>query len=87
MILANRVELRWFLVSLYFSTIAHELGHTFGLWHDFRDDAYIMSYGGDPDRLSACAAEFLSVHPYFNADISLEGKIRPIRGWQRRDAY
>ena len=61
--------------DLRFSTIAHELGHTFGLWHDFRDDAYIMSYGGDnSDRLSACAAEFLSVHPYFNADISLGEK-------------
>ncbi len=60
--------------SLHFSTIAHELGHTFGLWHDFRDDAYIMSYGGNPDRLSACAAEFLSVHPYFNSDISLGGE-------------
>ena len=61
--------------ELYFSTVAHELGHTFGLWHDFRDDAYIMSYGGNSDRhrLSACAAEFLSVHPYFNADISLGG--------------
>ena len=57
--------------DLYFGTIAHELGHTFGLWHDFRDDAYIMSYGGNPDQLSACAAEFLSVHPYFNTDISL----------------
>ena len=59
---------------LNFGTIAHELGHTFGLIHDFRDDAYIMSYGGNPDRLSACAAEFLSVHPYFNADISLGGE-------------
>ena len=48
---------------------AHELGHAFGLWHDFRDDAYIMSYGSRPDRLSACAAEFLSVHPYFNPEI------------------
>ena len=38
-------------------------------WHDFRDDAYIMSYGSRPDRLSACAAEFLSVHPYFNPEI------------------
>ena len=57
-----------------FGTVAHELGHTFGLGHDFRDDAYIMSYGSNSDRLSACAAEFLSVHPYFNADISVGGK-------------
>ena len=28
-----------------------------------------MSYGPRPDRLSACAAEFLSVHPYFNPEI------------------
>ena len=60
--------------DLLFSTIAHELGHTFGLGHDFRDDAYIMSYGGNKGQLSACAAEFLSVHPYFNADIPLGGK-------------
>ena len=59
--------------SLPFSTVAHELGHTFGLLHDFRDDAYIMSYG-EQDRLSACAAKFLSVHPYFNSDISLGRK-------------
>ena len=52
-----------------FELVAHELGHAFGLRHDFRDDAYIMSYGSRPDRLSACAAEFLSVHPYFNPEI------------------
>ena len=54
---------------------AHELGHTFELWHDFRDNAYIMSYGGEGlsrSRLSSCHAEFLSVHPYFNPGIPIE---------------
>ena len=47
---------------------AHELGHTFGLQHDFNNNGYIMSYGEQPDRLSACHAEFLAVHPYFNTE-------------------
>ena len=51
---------------------AHELGHAFGLRHDFRDGAFIMSYGPGRYRLSACAAEFLAVHPYFNADSPTE---------------
>ena len=54
---------------------AHELGHAFGLYHDFRDNAYIMSYGGlglSRSQLSACHAEFLAVHPYFNSDIPIE---------------
>ena len=50
----------------------HELGHGFGLGHDFRDGDYIMSYGPGWSRLSACHAEFLSVHPYFNPDIPIE---------------
>lgn len=46
---------------------AHELGHVFGLKHDFRKKAYIMSYGWDlRQKISRCAAEWLSVHPYFN---------------------
>ena len=40
--------------------------------HDFRDGAYIMSYGPGRYRLSACAAEFLAVHSYFNADSPTE---------------
>jgi hypothetical protein len=46
---------------------AHELGHVFGLKHDFRNDAYIMSYGWNlRQKISRCAAEWLNVHPYFN---------------------
>ena len=46
---------------------AHELGHAFGLEHDFRNDAYIMSYGAAPDRLSRCAAGWLDASRLFNA--------------------
>ena len=45
---------------------AHELGHAFGLEHDFRSDTYLMSYGTNSDQLSYCAAEWLDVHRYFN---------------------
>ena len=55
----------------YAGTTAHEIGHAFGLQHDFRDGAYTMSYGLG-GRLSACAAEYLAVHPYFNADSPIE---------------
>ena len=47
-------------------TAAHELGHAFGLHHDFRNGSYIMSLGRDPNKLSECAAEWLAAHPYFN---------------------
>ncbi len=47
---------------------AHELGHAFGLEHDFRDDAYIMSYGEAPHRLSQCAAGWLAANRFFNTD-------------------
>ena len=46
---------------------AHELGHAFGLAHDFRDDRDIMSYGQTEyrNRLSFCAADWLDAHRYF----------------------
>ena len=53
-------------------TLAHELGHVFGLDHDFRNGNYIMSYGSSRNQLSACSAEYLSVHPYFNPNVHPE---------------
>ena len=58
-----------------FNLAAHELTHAFGiLWHDFRDNTYVLSYGWGlrRKRLSACAARRLSVHPFFNRGVPLE---------------
>lgn len=53
--------------------IPHELGHAFGLQHNFLNAADIMSYGAvredlSSKQLSLCNAQWLSVHPYFNSD-------------------
>ena len=57
---------------------AHELGHAFGLLHDFRDSKYIMSYGGYrtlrngdqgfvlPDEVSDASIGWLNASRYFN---------------------
>ena len=47
---------------------AHELGHTFHLPHDYRNDSYLMSQGRYKNKLSKCAAEWLTVNPYFNSN-------------------
>ena len=49
-----------------FILTAHELGHAFGLLHDFSSDAYIMSYGANKDELAPCSAEWLDTNRYFN---------------------
>ncbi len=48
---------------------AHELGHTFGLDHDYRPNAKrIWKYTKDWMLASFCAAEWLDVHPAFNPE-------------------
>ena len=55
--------------SFFWLIVAHELGHTFGLPHDFRSGSYVMSYGPGPQNMiSQCAAQWLNVNPYFNSE-------------------
>lgn len=61
-------------------TIAHEIGHACGLHHDFRDNAYMMSYGRTRSELSAGAAEWLNRHRAFN-----DGRGFPNRNHHLRD--
>lgn len=58
--------------AFHWTEAAHELGHAFGLLHDFKEDDYLMSYGKGRDRLSACAAAFLATHLYFNPEVNEE---------------
>ena len=56
------------------STIAHELGHAFGMgYHDFRSENYLMSYGYQ-NKLSPCFAAWLDVHPAFNPTVVRIGR-------------
>ena len=64
---------------------AHELGHAFGLEHDFRDDAYLMAYGTQ-ERLSHCAAEWLDAHRFFNPDQALSNQTGTIEMLSNRSS-
>ena len=44
----------------------HELGHVFGLGHDWRNESYMMTVAQHPSVISGCAAEWLDAHKYFN---------------------
>ena len=55
--------------SVDWDLVAHELGHAFGLRHNFTYDASIMAYSETRSRLSPCYTLLLSVHPYFNASV------------------
>lgn len=79
--------------SWNWATVAHELGHAFGLSHNFRDGSYIMSYGVNPSKvgrkeLSAGAAGVLNRHPAFNSGLFLDTYQRhlvwltPCHTWQ-----
>lgn len=47
----------------------HELGHAFGLAHDYRNNLkpWVKSYTNEPMTTSKCAAHWLNVHRYFNS--------------------
>ena len=45
---------------------AHELGHAFGLLHDFREGSEDTLMGRVGERLSKCSAEWLSASRFFN---------------------
>ena len=63
---------------LTWEVVAHELGHAFGLNHDFRGPAYIMSYSYHPHAISRCTAEWLNVHRAFNPSRPFSNKGDPI---------
>ena len=76
-LLGGRSGILWISKSgMQSQVIAHELGHAFGLQHDFRNNQFLMSYGSyNPSStqlrrtvLSNESAEFLDVSRFFNSN-------------------
>ena len=61
-----------------FNTVAHELGHAFGLMHNLKgqqgDHSYLMWIG--KDRLDEHEARWLNKSPYFNHDFTVKNPPR-----------
>ena len=64
--------------GLTWGLTAHELGHAFGLSHDFRSGDYIMG-SAQASKLSQCAAEWLDVHRAFTPGQPLVNEDNPVR--------
>ena len=65
----------------------HEFGHAFGLQHDYRnppDHAAGLSTEADLMVSSACAAEWLDVHRYFNSGTPFFNEPTTIEMWPPR---
>ncbi len=59
----------------------HELGHAFGLAHDYRNNLkpWVNLYTNEPMTTSFCAAQWLDVHPYFNTRETTSNQLTTIQ--------
>ena len=98
LLLRKSIEGAWAIVfetshcksKLIYFIAAHEMGHAFGLLHDFSNRNHIMSYGVEeveypngveidrtPYELSECSKSWLRASRFFPQDTSLNRESRP----------